>query len=61
MAETPTVGWVADCTMHGWTVLFGEDRDAADRAWKAHLSEHPGDSCGLMGPGVYREGAEGTK
>ena len=51
-------GWVAECTMHGWTMLFADDLEAAQKEWRKHLADHPGDSCGLMGPGVYREGGK---
>lgn len=49
-------GWIAACDIHGWTVFFGDDKDAARKAWAKHLADYPGCGCDLMGPGVYREG-----
>ncbi len=55
MVETPKLGWIAECTMHHWLRFFGDNKAAAEKAWREHVKEHPTGGCEVTGPGVKEE------
>ncbi len=36
-----TLGWIAECTMHHWLRFFGDNKAAAEKAWREHVKEKP--------------------